>query len=95
MSYRPDWWPNHDGYENKSPYSVLEIVDQLHAANTGASDLAPEWCAELERALVWFRENMKKPPWTMWDRALETLVHRTLMERKPKAEGPPDLIQRR
>ena len=92
MAYRPEWWP-HD-YEGL-PCSVLTLCEHVHSISTGQE--YPYFPGTLDlavKSLEWVRDNWK-PPTSMYDRAVLTLVVRTLAETKPEVDGPPDLIQRR
>lgn len=51
MSYRPDWWPN--------SATLLMLVDDLHAFNTGSSDLDPKIASQYRLALEHARDNWK------------------------------------
>lgn len=93
--YRPEWWPNHDGYTSTMPYTILELCDQLHMDHSGSSDpLDPEWVELMVRCLTWVRDNWRRPS-TAYDDAVLRLVIRTLNERTPKPQGAPDFICRR
>jgi hypothetical protein len=74
---------------------VLDMSLALHMDATGASDcLKPEDKALYTRCLAWLLDNWQNPS-SMYDRAVQTLVHRTLSEQRAKdiADiGQPDFI---
>lgn len=79
--YRPGWWPNHDGYENRTPYTVLEIVDQVHSHTMGSCEqLDEEWVAFLVRCLNELVTNWQPPSAASWnfDNAMLQLVRLTI-----------------
>lgn len=90
MPYRPEWWPTR---EDGSPSGILDLCEYVHGITTdqvypyfpGTRDLAI-------RALEHARDNWKNPS-SMYDDAVRRLVIRTLNERKPKVETPPDCIR--
>lgn len=89
MSYRPEWWP-HD--KDGKPYGVLALCEYVHGITTGQEyPYFPLMLKDAIMSLVWVRDNWK-PPISMYDRAVLTLIVRTLNERKPEPKGPPDLI---
>lgn len=58
MPYAPDWWPCCGNGFKPAAMSILEICDELHAANTGSSDPLPdERRRELVKALNWKIDN--------------------------------------
>ena len=94
MSYRPDFWPESGG-TFIGTLGVLDMSLALHMDATGASDcLKPEDRERYIKCLQWLMDNWK-PYQSMYDRAVHTLVHRTLAEQRAKDRGPlgpPDLI---
>lgn len=93
--YRPEWWPNHDGYTSTMPYTILELCDQLHMDHSGSSDpLDPERARLMVRCLEWVRDHWRRPS-TAYDDAVLILVIRTLNERTLRPQGDPDIICKR
>ena len=94
MSYRPEWWPTRLIGLTLQPYGLLELCEFVHMQTTGASMdyVKPGDLANAIRALEHARDNWK-PPSSMYDDAVRRLVIRTLNERKPKIETPPDCIR--
>lgn len=88
QGYRPEFWPvaTHGG-----PVGVAEICSIIHEITNGTMEYFPGSLDNWIQCLEWLRDNWKHPS-SMWDRALLTLVIRTLNERKPKPTTPPDLI---
>ena len=91
MEYRPDFWPRNEAEEWMS---VLEMCDVVHQATRSNYGHFVEDIDLYVRCLEWLRDNWKHPT-SMWDRALLTLVVRTLNERLPEPKGPPDIICRK
>lgn len=97
MSYRPEWWPEKPNGDYPSvPYGLFELCDIVHADSTGQlaghESIRPQIIASYVRALEHVRDNWKEPS-SMYERAVRTLVVRTLNERKPKVDTPPDCIR--
>lgn len=92
--YRPDFWPASHG-TFVGTLGVLDMSLALHMDATGASDcLRPEDKDLYIQCLQWLMDNWQNPS-SMYDRAVQTLVHRTLAEQRSKDRGPlgpPDLI---
>ena len=89
MPYRPEWWPPGEG---GGGCSLFVLCDYVHSITT--EQLYPYFPGDLDlavRSLEWARDNWKHPS-SMYDRAVLTLVTRTLNERNPKPKGPPDFI---
>lgn len=85
--YRPDWWPP------DTTIGVLDMALALHMSHTGASDPLPDSTEALYlKCLNWLRDNWNTTGESMFDRAVLTLINRTIAERRSSPDGPPDLI---
>lgn len=71
MSYRPDWWPN--------SATLLMVVDDLHAFNTGSMDLDPRTASRYRLALEHAVDNWK-PSNSTYEMILYLLMRAVLAE---------------